>query len=274
MLATVSFAVASIMISSVGTPLTLAWLHSTYYLSCDEYVRYFGKACLCDPIIIFVPPFISSKFYEELQAVLDIAVRAAAAAGLGNGPSLLARRAARGRRQRLLRRPGGGPSHPDDPSAAAWRSPLLARPNDDDDDEESNLPDNEEGDWRTFRAKLVMSEGGTGTAASAASSSALVPSASGIGDGTAVIADDLDLDGFGALFSDAKISGFTPLSPSQWAYDSGKVVERGAVILGGVEQDFGFGLRQQYFHKAVILVLDHDENTFTKGIILNRPSDR
>jgi hypothetical protein len=170
---------------------------------------------------------------------------------------------------------GGDRRIPTTPSAAAWRSPLLARPNDDDDDdEESNLPDNEEGDWRTFRAKLVMSEGGTGTAASAAPSSALMPSASGIGDGTAAIADDLDLDGFGALFSDAKIAGFTPLSPSQWAYDSGKVVERGAVILGGVEQDFGFGLRQQYFHKAVILVLDHDENTFTKGIILNRPSDR
>ena len=55
---------------------------------------------------------------------------------------------------------------------------------------------------------------------------------------------------------------------------TGKVIEQGAVILGGVEQDFGFGLRQQYFHKSVILVLDHDENTFTKGIILNRPSDR
>jgi hypothetical protein len=169
---------------------------------------------------------------------------------------------------------------PTTPSAAA-RLMLLARPNDDDedDDEESNLPDNDEGDWRTFRAKLVMSEGVTGTDA-AASSSAPTPSASVIGEdsgggGGAAVADDLDLDGFGALFSEsAKIAGFTPLSPSQWAYDSGKVVERGAVILGGVEQDFGFGLRQQYFHKAVILVLDHDENTFTKGIILNRPSDR
>jgi hypothetical protein len=170
------------------------------------------------------------------------------------------------------------------PSAAA-RSPFHARPNDDDDDdddeEESNL--NEEGDWRTFRAKLVMSEGGSAGATAAASPSALVPSASGIGDagaggggGAAVAEDYLDLDGFGALFSEesSKIAGFTPLSPSQWAYDSGKVVERGAVILGGVEQDFGFGLRQQYFHKAVILVLDHDENTFTKGIILNRPSNR
>merc|ERR1719353_778269 len=36
-------------------------------------------------------------------------------------------------------------------------------------------------------------------------------------------------------------------------------------------QQFGFALRQQYFHKSVMLVLQHDES-FTKGIILNRPS--
>jgi len=65
----------------------------------------------------------------------------------------------------------------------------------------------------------------------------------------------------------------TPLDPSQWAYDSGKVIEQGAVILGGVEQDFGFGLRQQYFHKTAILVVEHQESTFTKAIILNRPTD-
>jgi putative AlgH/UPF0301 family transcriptional regulator len=32
-------------------------------------------------------------------------------------------------------------------------------------------------------------------------------------------------------------------------------------------------LRQQYFHKAAILVLDHEDSTFTRGIILNRPTD-
>jgi putative AlgH/UPF0301 family transcriptional regulator len=107
-----------------------------------------------------------------------------------------------------------------------------------------------------------------------------------------------DLDGIGAIFASEMVamksdeandekssngnnneynskSGWTlsPLDPSQWAYESGTVIEQGAVILGGVEQDYGFGLRQQYFHKAAILVLDHDENTFTKGIILNRPTD-
>lgn len=55
-----------------------------------------------------------------------------------------------------------------------------------------------------------------------------------------------------------------------WAYES-ELLERGSVILGGLEQSFGFGLRQQYFHKAVILLLEHDEH-FTKGIIINRPA--
>ena len=102
-----------------------------------------------------------------------------------------------------------------------------------------------------------------------------------------------DLDGIGSVFSDDFVTepsptasdddstslssplmdGMTPLDPSQWAYESRDVIEQGAVILGGVEQEFGFGLRQQYFHKTAILVLDHDENTFTKGIILNRPTD-
>lgn len=113
-------------------------------------------------------------------------------------------------------------------------------------------------DWRGFRAKLVMSEGPSPASPSA----------------DAEDSDNADLDGIGSLFSASAPAPLTPLDPSQWAYDAGDVIEKGAVILGGVEQDFGFGLRQQYFHKAVILVLDHDENTFTKGIILNRPSGR
>ena len=49
------------------------------------------------------------------------------------------------------------------------------------------------------------------------------------------------------------------------------LIEQGSVILGGTEQAFGFALRQQYFHKSVMLLLQHDDG-FTKGIILNRPS--
>jgi len=141
--------------------------------------------------------------------------------------------------------------------------PSVLRATSDDDDEEITLSESDD-DWRTFRAKLVMGESSTSPSSSAATTD-------DTNDNT--IIDDSDLDGIGALFS-SETTQFTPLDPSQWAYDSGKVIEQGAVILGGVEQDFGFGLRQQYFHKAVILVLDHDENTFTKGIILNRPSDR
>ena len=128
------------------------------------------------------------------------------------------------------------------------------------DNESSNDEDDE--DWRAFRAKLVMSE----STSEDVTKEGVVEKAQ----------EEDDLDGFGALFSETSVSGFTPLDPDQyqWAYDSGKVIEKGAVILGGVEQNFGFGLRQQYFHKSVILVLDHDEHTFTKGIILNRPSDR
>ncbi|KAL7566707.1 hypothetical protein ACA910_017764 [Epithemia clementina (nom. ined.)] len=102
---------------------------------------------------------------------------------------------------------------------------------------------------------------------------------------TATISDTDDLDGIGSIFADQALESsassgstslhdrMTPLDPSQWAYDSGKVIEKGAVILGGVEQAFGFGLRQQYFHKAAILIVDHDEKTFTRAIILNRPTD-
>ena len=39
---------------------------------------------------------------------------------------------------------------------------------------------------------------------------------------------------------------------ASWAYESGGVIEKGAVILGAVgdvPSTIGFGLRQQYFHK-------------------------
>lgn len=154
---------------------------------------------------------------------------------------------------------------------------MLPRQSSNDDDEDD--ADDEE-DWRTFRAKLVMSEDGSSINISNTPSSTIDDGGASIASAAGISVDDEDLDGFGALFSTSSTSstysttgGFTPLSPSQWAYDSGKIIEKGAVILGGVEQDFGFGLRQQYFHKSVILVLDHDDK-FTKGIILNRPSDR
>ncbi|KAJ1446833.1 hypothetical protein M885DRAFT_472387 [Pelagophyceae sp. CCMP2097] len=57
-----------------------------------------------------------------------------------------------------------------------------------------------------------------------------------------------------------------------WAYET-PLVESGCVLLGGVRQDFGFGLRQQYFHKCVIVLTQHGDD-FTRGVIVNRPSKR
>ena len=184
---------------------------------------------------------------------------------------------------------------------------------DSEDEDEDESIDVSGQDWRTFRAKLVMgSSTGTSATTSASSSSSRSPSITptssssssssvtttttntnhdGTRDTPSPVVDDLD--GIGAIFESEVFEKqndnnnnnnnmmdqynspvtLSPLDPSQWAYDSGNVIEQGAIILGGVEQDYGFGLRQQYFHKAAILVLDHDENTFTKGIILNRPTD-
>jgi putative AlgH/UPF0301 family transcriptional regulator len=152
---------------------------------------------------------------------------------------------------------------------------ILPRQSSNDDSADDDNDNEDDEDWRTFRAKLVMSEGGSISSSSSNTLSSIDNGGASTTAAGAVVVDDEDLDGFGALFSSSSTTagGFTPLSPSQWAYDSGKIIEKGAVILGGVEQDFGFGLRQQYFHKSVILVLDHDDK-FTKGIILNRPSDR
>ena len=129
---------------------------------------------------------------------------------------------------------------------------------DDDDDEDITVDDD---DWRAFRAKLVMGEKNTaeedGLYSSAQTSNIDEKTDSSSSDGRI----DDDLDGIGSIFRDefvdaveseskeeTKKNEFTPLDPSQWAYDSGDVIEQGAVILGGIEQEFGFGLRQQYFH--------------------------
>ena len=45
------------------------------------------------------------------------------------------------------------------------------------------------------------------------------------------------------------------------------LIEQGTILLGGTEMKFGFALRQQFFHKCVLLLLQHDEH-FTKGIIM------
>ena len=59
-------------------------------------------------------------------------------------------------------------------------------------------------------------------------------------------------------------------SKQGYIYES-PLIEQGTILLGGTEMEFGFALRQQFFHKCVLLLLQHDAH-FTKGIILNRPS--
>ncbi len=63
----------------------------------------------------------------------------------------------------------------------------------------------------------------------------------------------------------------TSIGMNNWAYTVDGLIEKGTIIISRPEQDFNYGLRQQYFHKSVILVVYHEENIFTKGIILNRP---
>jgi putative AlgH/UPF0301 family transcriptional regulator len=56
-----------------------------------------------------------------------------------------------------------------------------------------------------------------------------------------------------------------------WAHDSDNLVEQGSLLLGGSSLEYGFGLRQQHFHKCVVLVLSEtDDCTF--GVVLNRPT--
>jgi len=55
-----------------------------------------------------------------------------------------------------------------------------------------------------------------------------------------------------------------------YVYES-PLIEQGTILLGGTKQEFGFALRQQFFHKCVLLLLEHGP-FFTKGIILNRPT--
>eukprot|EP00980_Cylindrotheca_fusiformis_P014002 scaffold3653_cov124-Cylindrotheca_fusiformis.AAC.5 len=58
-----------------------------------------------------------------------------------------------------------------------------------------------------------------------------------------------------------------------WAYDSGLLIEKGSIVLSRVEDSLGcHDLRQPYFAKCVVLIVDNDDG-FTQGIILNRPSN-
>ena len=70
-----------------------------------------------------------------------------------------------------------------------------------------------------------------------------------------------------------------------WAYET-PLLEAGCVLLGGTEQDFGFGLRQQYFRRADTSLMNRgdaaaatligygDESRRRRGCDVDSPWDR
>jgi hypothetical protein len=54
-----------------------------------------------------------------------------------------------------------------------------------------------------------------------------------------------------------------------YVYELGDAIEEGSIILSRHEHDFCYGLKQQYFHKSIMLVLEHEDNLMTNGILLN-----
>eukprot|EP00747_Dinoflagellata_sp_TGD_P093774 gnl/TRDRNA2_/TRDRNA2_165877_c2_seq2.p1 gnl/TRDRNA2_/TRDRNA2_165877_c2~~gnl/TRDRNA2_/TRDRNA2_165877_c2_seq2.p1 ORF type:complete len:747 (-),score=107.35 gnl/TRDRNA2_/TRDRNA2_165877_c2_seq2:138-2378(-) len=103
------------------------------------------------------------------------------------------------------------------------------------DEDMDELPPVLEFDWRDFRANLVAQEG--------------------------PVVEQTN--------STEKRRGVDP----GWMFET-PLVEQGNILLGKMgtaSNTGGFALKQQYYHKCVILVLAHEDN-FTKGVILNRPT--
>lgn len=120
--------------------------------------------------------------------------------------------------------------------------PLFVSQNEGADEEQ-----NDDVDWRDFRARLVMKEKSSQSSSSAMS-------------GSGTLAEGKDCS--------------SPVSTESWAYESGHVIEAGSLIVSHPSQDFAYGgLRQQYFYKCVVLVVEHSPK-YTRGIILNRPTDQ
>lgn len=98
----------------------------------------------------------------------------------------------------------------------------------------------EDDDWRDFRAKLVLQYRGDNSS------------------------------------STTQTKNVSSGKAGTWAYESGKIIEKGSIILARppcvMPTTSDSGLAQQYFHKSIILVLQVDPY-YTKGIILNRPSN-
>ena len=114
---------------------------------------------------------------------------------------------------------------------------LSSNSLDEKDDEEEDQ--NEDLDWRDVRAKLVMQYRAEQQQQK-----------------------DDDSDG-------------NPISENGWAYEAGDAIETGSLIVSAPSQDFCVGgLKQQYFYKSCVLIVEHEPTVFTRGLILNRATDR
>lgn len=132
--------------------------------------------------------------------------------------------------------PEQAPEDPDPDTPDGQDAPSAADGQDAPSAAGSDAPPALDPDWRRFRANLVRRSAGDLTS--------------------------------------LNITAATPPSPSdRWAFPS-PLIERGSVILGSVSSAANaasFALHQPYFHKSIILLLEHGPR-FTKGIILNRPT--
>jgi len=128
---------------------------------------------------------------------------------------------------------------------------ALRRDNEFEDVDDDKPPALEE-DVRDFRARLI----------SRSKSGALEPNI--VAPSFSTKSFDSDIEG--------KVAPDGERQRNTWAYET-PLLEQGSVLLGGTQQEIAFTLRQQYFHKCVVVVTQHDEH-FTKGVIVNRPSRR
>ena len=132
------------------------------------------------------------------------------------------------------------------------RTRLAAGADADADDEAVESDDSAEsesaspsGDWRAFRASLIARE----AKEKAASDQELGGAATGVAAGGAE-SEGLDSAPSAAISTATSTPAVKKGAEAGWVYET-PLIEQGAVILGGTQSSFGFGLNQQYFHKWV-----------------------
>ena len=129
-----------------------------------------------------------------------------------------------------------------------------------DNDAENGVNSNSNIDFRAFRARLVAME------------------KKGLDSKSIGSEEDDDEEGGGneTLASQARADGFAGFEQDEWIYET-PLLEQGSLIISHSQlpapgsHALSFSLRQQYFHKSIILLIEHNSN-FSRGIIINRPT--